>query len=187
VDVRIVAATNKDLKHEVARGRFREDLYYRLGVFPIEVPALRDRREDIGMLARHLLGRIAEKLAIPAPTLKRKHVKELETYAWPGNVRELENAIERALIARRGEHLDFSIGQGGLAGTPDAPPSLPDSSEDVLTADEVRQLERQNIITALRKCGWRIRGEDGAASMLGMKPTTLSSKMKAMHIKREGE
>jgi transcriptional regulator with GAF, ATPase, and Fis domain len=185
VDVRIIAATNKDLKREVREGRFREDLYYRLGVFPIEVPALRDRREDIGMLAGHFLGSIAERLSIPAPTLKRKHVKELETYAWPGNVRELENAIERALITRQGDHLDFSIGHTGFGGVPEAVPSPTSSSEETLTAGELRALERQNIITALEKCGWKIRGADGAANLLGMKPTTLSSRMKAMRIRRE--
>ena len=186
VDVRIIAATNRDLRREVSEGRFREDLYYRLGVFPIEVPALRDRRDDIGMLASHFFGRIAERLSIPTPILKKKHVRSLESYAWPGNVRELENAIERALITRQGDHLNFSIGHAGSIGAPVIPPSAPSSSEEVLTAEELRTFERQNIIAALEKCDWKIRGTSGAANLLGMKPTTLASKMKTMHIRREG-
>ena len=188
VDVRIIAATNRDLGREVEEGRFREDLYYRLGVFPIEVPALRHRRDDIGLLASHFVERIADRLSIAVPTLKKKHVHQLESYDWPGNVRELENTIERALITRRGNQLDFSSNQTGLSMIPVArthPASSGEEAEDILTVDDLRMLERRNIILALEKCGWKIGGSDGAASLLGMKPTTLSSKIKTMNIRRD--
>jgi transcriptional regulator with GAF, ATPase, and Fis domain len=187
VDVRIIAATNRDLKQEVSEGRFREDLFYRLGVFPIEVPALRDRRDDIGILADHLVRRIAEKFSIQPPPLKKKHVRELESYDWPGNIRELENAIERALIAGHGELQGFGISPTGTALAPKREAnsiSAEEDSGDILTADEMKALERRNILSALVKCGWKIGGSSGAAALLNMKPTTLSSKMKALAIRR---
>lgn len=187
VDVRIIAATNRDLRREVDEGRFREDLYYRLGVFPLDIPALRYRRGDIGLLASHFVERIARKFSIPVPVLKRKHVSQLESYDWPGNVRELENAIERALITRRGNQLDFSAGRAGYFTIPSPisdSTSPEEETENILTVDELKKLERRNIILALEKCGWKIGGRDGAASLLGMKPTTLSSKIKTMNIRR---
>lgn len=187
VDVRIIAATNRDLRREVDEGRFREDLYYRLSVFPIDIPALRHRRGDIGLLASHFVERIAERLSIPVPALKKKHVNQLESYDWPGNIRELENAIERALITQRGNQLDFNSSLGTLNNPVAARisrPKLQEGEQEPLTADEMKAFERQNIISALTICGWKIRGKDGAAAMLGIKPTTLSSKMKAMGISR---
>ncbi len=187
VDVRIIAATNRDLRAEVERGRFREDLYYRLSVFPIEVPPLAARRGDIGLLAAHFLRQIAARFSIPEPRLKRRHVRDLEAYDWPGNVRELENVIERALITRRGDQLSFNLtpGQPGGPGAAASRTPIPaGKQQDILSATEVRAFERENTVAALEACGWKIGGEDGAASLLGIRPTTLSSKMKVMGIQR---
>lgn len=187
VDVRIIAATNRDLHSEVTRGRFRADLYYRMSVFPIETPPLREHREDIGLLAAYFVQHIASRLSVPQPRLKKKHVQELETYDWPGNVRELQNVIERSLIAQRGARFSFELASGQVSarsvtqGQRSQP--CPDP-EPILTAREVRQFERDNIIAALRVCSWKIGGTDGAAALLAMKPTTLSSRIKALGIVR---
>jgi transcriptional regulator with GAF, ATPase, and Fis domain len=189
VDVRIIAATNRDLKDEVAKGRFREDLFFRLSVFPIEVPPLRQRRSDIGLLAAHFIYHIAHRLSIKPPSLKEKHVKQLEAYDWPGNVRELENVIERALITGRGNHLNFDLGLSSIPNHQKPAQAsrsmLPRGDDDVLTADQIKTIERDNIITALKLCRWKISGQDGAALLLGIKPTTLSSKIKSMNIVRQ--
>jgi DNA-binding NtrC family response regulator len=132
----------------------------------------------------HFLERIAGKLSIEAPVLKERHVKELQAYDWPGNVRELENAVERALIMRMGNQLDFRTWQGGEALSAVATVSTQSSPEEILTADDLRVLERDNIIRALRRSEGRIRGNDGAAALLGLKPTTLSSKIKTLKIRR---
>lgn len=187
VDVRVIAATNRDLEDEVRRGKFREDLYYRLGVFPIEVPPLRQRRDDIGLLADHFVNRIAERLSIQKPDLKKKHVRQLEQYDWPGNIRELENVIERALITRRGAQLEFGLARENTSGASAATTSEllnHEQSAEILSADEIKEFERLNIVAALNKCDWKIGGSDGAAALLGVKPTTLSSRIKAMNIKR---
>jgi len=187
VDVRIIVATNRDLKVEVEQGRFREDLYYRLSVFPIEIPSLAERRGDVGLLAAHFLKRIAARFSIPEPLLKKRHVRELENYDWPGNVRELENVIERALITRRGDQLSFNLVPGDSAG----PMALTSGTQisfsspgDILTDKDMKAFEHQNIINALEACRWKLGGDDGAAVLLGIRPTTLSSRMKAMGIRR---
>ncbi len=187
VDVRIIAATNRDLHAEVTRGRFRADLYYRLSVFPIETPPLREHREDIGLLTAYFVQHIASRLSVAQPRLKKRHVHELEAYDWPGNVRELENVIERALISQRGARLSFELASTNPSSKtvkrrPDSRPLS--GSEKILTAGEIRQFERDNIVAGLRACSWKISGTEGAAALLGMKPTTLSSKIKAMGIIR---
>ncbi len=189
VDVRIIAATNRDLRAEIERGRFREDLFYRLSVFPIQVPPLREHREDIGLLAAHFLRGIAARLKVPEPRLKQKHVSELEAYDWPGNARELENVIERALITRQGDRLAFDLQphsnrQGTQATAAHAETSTAQAARAVLTAEEMQALERANLIAALEACHWKIGGPEGAAALLGTKPTTLSSKLKALRIHR---
>jgi transcriptional regulator with GAF, ATPase, and Fis domain len=189
VDVRVLAATNRVLKKEMAAGRFREDLYYRLNVVPITVAPLRERREDIPLLAIHFLDHAAQRLHLRRPRLTRDHVRELQQYDWPGNVRELQNVIERAVImARRHGRLRFDLaGEEPRAPAPAAPPpsrqegSLP---EGVLPDTEVRQLESENILAALRQAGGRIRGPGGAAELLGLKPTTLASRIKALRIRK---
>ena len=185
VNVRIVAATNRDLLTESKAGRFRQDLYYRLSVFPIEIPPLRDRREDIGPLTEYFVEHSSTRLGVPRPTLTKSHLRYLEQYAWPGNVRELQNVIERAVILSRGGRLQFDLGGA-------AAPSLPARKTDVgspqtpddLTLDDIKRMERDVIVGALEQSDWQVHGEDGAAGRLGLKPTTLSSKMKKMGIQK---
>jgi len=181
-----LAATNRVLKKEMVAGRFHEDLYYRLHVVPITVPPLRERREDIPLLAAHFLDHASARLHLRRPRLTRAHVRELEQYDWPGNIRELENVIERAVImARRHGRLRFDLaGEGPRASPPAAPPAGQEGSRPrvVLPAAEVRRLERENILAALRQSGGRIRGPGGAAELLGLKPTTLASRIKTLGI-----
>jgi transcriptional regulator with GAF, ATPase, and Fis domain len=183
VDVRIIAATNRDLAQEVQTARFREDLYYRLNVFPIQVPPLRERTEDIPLLAEHFLARASRKLERRA-RFAEEDLGELQRYAWPGNIRELQNVIERAVITARGGRLRLDLpGPGADAATgravsadPQAPP--------ILTEEAIRDLERKNLLAALERSGGRIYGAGGAAEMLGMKPTTLSSRIERLGLKR---
>jgi transcriptional regulator with GAF, ATPase, and Fis domain len=188
VDVRILAATNRVLKKEMAAGRFREDLYYRLHVVPVTVAPLRERREDIPLLAAHFLDHASARLHLRRPRLTRGHVRELEQYNWPGNIRELENVIERAVImARRHGRLRFDLtGEGPRASPSAAPPAGQEGSRPkvVLADAEVRRLERENILAALRQSGGRIRGPGGAAELLGLKPTTLSSRIKTLGVRK---
>jgi transcriptional regulator with GAF, ATPase, and Fis domain len=188
VDVRLLAATNRVLKKEMAAGRFREDLYYRLHVVPITVAPLRERREDIPLLAAHFLNHACGRLHLRRPRLTRGHMRELEQYDWPGNIRELENVIERAVImARRHGRLRFDLaGEGPRASPPAAPPAGQEGSrpKGVLPDAEVRRLERENILAALRQSGGRIRGPGGAAELLGLKPTTLASRIKTLGVRK---
>jgi transcriptional regulator with GAF, ATPase, and Fis domain len=188
-DVRIIAATNRDLKKEVAEGRFREDLYYRLNVFPIQVMPLRERREDVPLLAQHFIKLSARDLGCPKPRLTRAGTIQLVTYDWPGNIRELRNVIERAVILARGGALEFDLPAGPGAGVR-ALTALPEEKEsagrEFLTEAELQQRERENILAVLKKSDWKIKGADGAAELLGVKPTTLLSRMKKMGLKRPG-
>ncbi len=189
VDVRIVAATNKRLPALIAAGRFREDLFYRLNVFPIELPPLRERPEDIAPLAAHIAAAAAQRLTRPAPRLTPDDLRELKAYAWPGNVRELQSAIERALIMSDGARLRLELPreqqEEGLAGSPvSAPVNVQDGP--VMTEAEVLELQRRNIESALVRCGWKIYGRSGAAQLMGLKPTTLIERMRRMGIRRPG-
>jgi DNA-binding NtrC family response regulator len=181
-DVRIVAATNRDLKKEVAAGRFREDLYYRLNVFPIKVAPLRDRKEDVPLLATHFIDISVKELECPRPRLTRAGIETLQNYDWPGNIRELRNVIERAAIFAQGGVLDFD-----LPGTAvDLNSFVLEDVEEVeyLTDAEMRRRERENLFAVLQKTGWKIKGVDGAAELLGLKPTTLISRIEKMGLKR---
>ncbi len=187
VDVRIIAATNRDLRQEVESGRFRKDLYYRLNVYPIEIPPLRSRKEDIPLLASHLLDLAARKFNCGQLGLTQAHAVTLQGYDWPGNVRELQNMIERAVITSRGNALQFDL--------PDLEPppeSLPPSATnpkttfvmEVISEAEKPQRERENILAALRRSHWKVGGPGGAAELLGVKPTTLHSRIKKMDLKK---
>ncbi len=185
-NVRIVAATNRDLKKAVAAGRFREDLYYRLHVFPIQVAPLRERRDDIPLLAKHFVELSVRELRCSKPRLTRAGVVQLQNYDWPGNVRELRNVIERAVILARGGPLQFD-----LPVSPAVPAAASGrttlqrtSGVKFLTETEMLRHERENLLAALDQAGWRIKGDDGAAELLGVKPTTLLSRMKKMGLKR---
>ena len=185
VDVRILAATNRDLKKEVEAGRFRQDLFYRLNVFPIQVPPLRERKEDIPLLAAHFLEQAARRLGLPLPRFTEAQGRMLQAYDWPGNVRELQNATERALILAQKGRLQFDLPQSELNPVVPAPtPKANGHPATVLTEIEMRQLEKDNIAAALAKADWRIHGEGGAAELLGLKPTTLISRVKKLGLKR---
>ena len=185
-DVRIVAATNQDLKKEVAARRFREDLYYRLNVFPLKVAALRERKEDIPLLATHFVELLAKELGCPKPRLTRAGIETLQGCDWPGNIRELRNVIERAVIFARGEALDFDLPlTGSSVGLTSFGPRNGDQAEpEFLTESELRRRERENLFAVLQKADWRIKGVDGAAELLGVKPTTLSSRIEKMGLRR---
>ena len=185
-DVRIVAATNRNLKEEVLAKRFREDLYYRLNVFPIEVPPLRHRTEDIPSLANRFLNQAASKLNRPLPQFTKANMLELKAYDWPGNVRELQNVIERAVITSRSGKLAFNLTQEKLNnGRRDKAERrrASDDAQPVLTEEEMKQRDRENLLNALHQSGWKITGDGGASEILGMKPTTLHSKIKKLGLK----
>ena len=184
VDVRVIAATNRDLREEVAARRFREDLYYRLNVFPIESRPLRERREDIPILAAHLLEGARAKLGAGPLTLTEGDVQRLLAYDWPGNVRELENAIERAAILAQGGRLRIDLPGRRPSGPAAASPTLSTVQVgELLSESERRTRDRANIEAALAACGGRVFGKDGAAALLGIKPTTLASRIKTMRAR----
>jgi transcriptional regulator with GAF, ATPase, and Fis domain len=185
-DVRIIAATNRDLKKEVAAGRFREDLYYRLNVFPVQVAPLRDRREDVSPLAQHFIKLSTKELGCPKPRLTRAGIAQLESYDWPGNIRELRNVIERAVILARGGAMEFDLpNNASVSPSPSNKPRLDEeTARDFLTEAEMQQRERENLLAVLGKTNWKIKGPDGAAELLGIKPTTLLSRIKVMGLKR---
>jgi transcriptional regulator with GAF, ATPase, and Fis domain len=180
VDVRVIAATNRDLKQEVQRGRFREDLYFRLNVFPVESVPLRERREDIPLLAQHFLTGKALKSEL---RLSEGDARKLSRYDWPGNVRELQNVIERAAILAQNGRLRIDLPDGpGAPPTPTAARAKPDSRPKVMTSTEMRAHERANIEAALLACAGKVFGAGGAAEMLDIRPTTLASRIKALGI-----
>ena len=186
-NVRIIGATNRDLKKEVAAGRFREDLYYRLNVFPIQVAPLRERREDISLLAQHFVQLTARDLATAKPRLTKAGIIQLRAYDWPGNIRELRNVIERAVILARGGPLQFDLPAADSKLPPPLEASTPPGPTDApecLTDYEIRQRERDNLLTVLKKAGWRLKGPGGAAELLGLKPSTLRSRIKAHNLRR---
>jgi DNA-binding NtrC family response regulator len=186
-DVRIIAATKRDLKQEVAAGRFREDLYYRLNVFPVLASPLRERREDIPLLARYFVEMLVKELKCPKPRLTEAGVARLQSYDWPGNIRELRNVIERAIIVARGRPLEFDLPTAMVA--PEFAPPRFETSETsqsgFLTEPEIQRRERENLRAVLNKTGWKIKGADGAAELMGVKPTTLISRIKKLGLKRE--
>jgi transcriptional regulator with GAF, ATPase, and Fis domain len=186
VDVRILAATNRDLTQEVSHGRFRQDLYYRLSVFPIQLPALRERLEDIPDLTKHFVKMASARMGIPATLVGRQHLEALRRYWWPGNIRELQNVIERAVILARGGPLrpDAALPADVSESAVKPRDRAADTAGSFVTDREFRKRERQNLIAALVEAGWKVYGRDGAAALLGVKPTTLVSRMRALGIER---
>jgi transcriptional regulator with GAF, ATPase, and Fis domain len=188
VNVRLIAATNQDLAACMEHGRFRTDLYYRLSVFPIRLPPLRERRDDIPVLVRHFVRRFAERLHKPAPNVASGAMAQLIAYDWPGNVRELQNVVERAVILVRGTTI-----QRNLLAVEHLPPNPPPSiahhedhhvSRPPASLVSFSEAERTAILRALETTGWRISGPNGAADVLGLRPTTLHAKMKKLRIQR---
>jgi len=185
--VRLIVATNRDLLAEAKTGRFRLDLYYRLSVFPIEVPPLRERLEDIGILAEHFIKQSARRLGVARPRLNKHHLQELQSYDWPGNVRELQNVIERAIILSRGRQLQFELPPRAsrIVPVPDRQLASDVEENGELSLDELVIRERVIVSRALERSHWKIYGADGAAALLKIKPTTLVSKMKRLGVRRE--
>ena len=170
VNARVIAATNRNLEEAIRKGEFREDLYYRLNVFPIEVPPLRERREDIPLLVKHFVKKFAAKTGRPVKETSQKVMNRLIEYDWPGNVRELENIIERAVILSR---------DGRITAGEWLPQQNPEKSNTIVTLAEN---ERQHILRALKATNWHVSGEKGAAKLLDMKRTTLEARMKKLGI-----
>lgn len=184
VDVRLVAATNRNLEQEVAEGRFRSDLYYRLNVFPIHIPPLRERRSDIPLLARHFLAHFRRKLAKPFKGITAASMARLEHYDWPGNIRELQNVLERACVLATGPIVEIgdSLGpEDRLGGGPDG--AATERAESVVTLEEH---ERLQIRRALSAAGGRVHGDGGAAALLHLNPSTLRSRMQKLGITKSG-
>jgi transcriptional regulator with GAF, ATPase, and Fis domain len=175
VDVRVIAATNRDLGEAVATGRFRADLYYRLHVFPVRVPPLRERKEDILRLAGHFVSRYAARFGRRIETISDRASRALLTHSWPGNVRELENVIQRAVILTRGSELELPDW------TPTPPARMTSRDGGVQTLEVV---QRNHIVSVLEITRWRVSGPRGAAKLLGLKPTTLAARMKKLGISR---
>ncbi len=185
VNVRVVAATNRDLGAEVAAGRFREDLFYRLSVFPVEVPPLRDRKEDIAPLTKHFLDRICRELGRDTLNITRLQLTNLQQQSWPGNIRELKNVIERAVILSTGKRLRLDLALQTDQRPEAVSNSAPEESNAYLTEEEFRQTEKANMTAALRHADWRVWGPDGAANLMGIKPSTFSYRMKVLGIDKE--
>lgn len=183
INVRVIAATNRDLKREVEAHRFRQDLFYRLSVFPIEVPPLRERRDDIQPLVAHFVQQSARRLNCPTPKVTQAALDQLIAYDWPGNVRELQNAVERAVILAAGGQLRIELTE---AKTPASHTrARPPIQSGLLTRDELKRHERESIAAALDQSGGKVSGPGGAAELLGMKPTTLASRIQALGLKRK--
>ncbi|RAK64692.1 sigma-54-dependent Fis family transcriptional regulator [Hymenobacter edaphi] len=178
-DVRVIAATNRVLEEEVAAGRFRADLYYRLDVFPIHLPALRERPEDIEPLVRHFLERFTKKLGKPVRGLRSRDLKGLQRYPWPGNIRELEHVVERAVIASSGPFLEFA----GFTAAP--APATTAAAPTGGPLKTLRDQERDHILHALQHTGGRVSGPQGAAVLLDINAKTLEARMKKLGIRRE--
>ena len=179
VNVRVIAATNRELRAEVDAGRFRLDLFYRLGVFPIHVPALRDRRADIAALTTQFIRSAGQRLNRGVPKVPQREMAKLLAYDWPGNIRELQHVVERAVI----------LAPGGGAVQFDLTPSAEHADRDTpdrpfRTESEWRRLERENLLAALKACGGKVAGPQGAAALLGLNPHTLTSRLRAFGLKK---
>jgi transcriptional regulator with GAF, ATPase, and Fis domain len=192
VDVRVLAATNRDLQSMVERAEFRGDLYFRLNVFPIRIPPLRDRGDDVVLLAERIVEKLAREFGSTVEPLSETDRVALRSYAWPGNVRELRNVLERAMITSGGTgrlHLERALpevsepapsGESRMARSE----GIGTSSADILTARGLKELERNNLVRALERAEWRVGGDNGAARLLGMNASTLKSRMKALRVRR---
>ncbi len=182
VDVRVIAATNRNLEREIVAGRFREDLFYRLSVFPVEVPPLRERHEDIVPLAQHFLEQTCKDFGREVLKLTKAQADLLERYAWPGNIRELKNVIERAVILSPGKQLRLDLSMPEAAEQSTAADAVPAADDRILTEAEVRDFLRRNVERALERAGGRVSGKGGAAELLGVRPTTLADRIRAYGI-----
>jgi formate hydrogenlyase transcriptional activator len=183
VNVRVIAASNRDLKKEVDESRFRADLFYRLSVFPIEVPPLRERREDVAPLVAHFVRQSARRMNRPEPLVSSAVLDQLASYSWPGNVRELQNTVERAIILWREGPLTFDL-PATRRSENNTPEAKSGTKVAPLTRDQLKRQEREAIVNALNQTNGKISGPGGAAELLGMKPSTLSSRISSLGINR---
>jgi transcriptional regulator with GAF, ATPase, and Fis domain len=186
VDVRVIAATNRNLEELMVAGKFREDLFYRLSVFPIEVPPLRDRPEDVLQLAQLFVESICNDFGRAPLKLTRSQAAVINAYDWPGNVRELKNVIERAVILSKGSKLRLDLSMpANHSALPGSKESHDWKNEDqILTDKQMRELQKRNFIAALKATNWKVSGKDGTAELLGVRPTTLYDRMKAFNIRK---
>ncbi len=186
VDVRVIAATNRNLEELVVAGTFREDLFYRLSVFPIEVPPLRKRREDVIQLAQHFLQQTCQDFGRKEMKLTRGQADQIQNYDWPGNVRELKNVIERAVILSKGKtlRLDLSLPENAQSVSMPGDTGHSSNEEMVFTEKQMKSMQKKNILLALKASNWRVSGSHGAAELLDVKPTTLADRMKMFGIKK---
>ena len=173
VDVRVIAATHRNLERRIIEDAFRQDLYYRLNVFPIEVPPLRDRVEDIPLLVWRFVDEFSKSFGKRIDAISRDNMDALKRYAWPGNIRELRNVVERAMIVTSGHNLTIPI------------PALPSSA--LRRSVKLADVEKEHVLSVVEGCRWRIRGVDGAAERLGLRPTTLETRMAKLGIKRPSQ
>jgi len=189
VDVRVIAATNKDLEEAVETGKFREDLYYRLSVFPVQVPPLRRRGDDVIQLAVHFLEQDCREFGRPCPGFTQSQVDAMRRYDWPGNIRELKNVIERAVILSKGDTLQLDIAGADDSRVLPLLPVVPEASGKLVernfyTEKELKLQQRDNMRRALEFADWRISGKGGAAELLGLKPSTLTDRMRSFGLRK---
>ncbi len=184
VDVRVIAATNRDLKKSIVDGEFREDLFYRLSVFPIDVPPLRERENDILQLAQHFLEQTCLDFSREVLTLTKSQADNLRSYNWPGNVRELKNVIERAVILSKGKVLRLDLSMPDLLTDFDLAKETEIHEDAVMSEKQMRDFQRKNLKKALELTNWKVSGTGGAAELLGIRPTTLSDRIKAFKFKK---
>jgi len=192
VDVRVIAATNRNLSEAAQRGRFRSDLYYRLNVYPIEIPPLRERKQDIGLLAEVFLGEASRRLGRGFGRIPRQVIEALQEYGWPGNVRELENVISRAAVTSIGKVIQLPDGWNtadssinlSIRTRSDGPAPSSPPRENYEREATLGELEKVHILEVLHRTNWRIEGPKGAALILGLHPNTLRSRMHKLSIQK---
>jgi PAS domain S-box-containing protein len=184
VDVRVIAATNRNLEQLIVDGEFREDLFYRLSVFPVEVPPLRERGDDVVQLAQHFLEQTCKDFGRETLTLTRAHTASLKAYGWPGNIRELKNVIERAVILSPGNVLRLDLSLPDRPFEEDIAVAETPRKDDVLSEQEMREFQKANTLKALEQAHWKVSGRGGAAELLGVRPTTLADRIRTYKIKR---
>jgi transcriptional regulator with GAF, ATPase, and Fis domain len=184
VDVRVIAATNRDLERLVIAGEFREDLFYRLSVFPIEVPPLRDRAEDVVQLAQHFLEQACADFGRKPMKLTQRQVSTIKEYNWPGNIRELKSVIERAVILSQGSVLRLDQALPNIATQTDGnlAPESESGEPNILNEKAMKALQKKNLLAALKQTNWRVSGKQGAAELLGVRPTTLADRIRTLGI-----
>lgn len=187
-DVRVIAATNRNLEQLIINGEFREDLFYRLSVFPIEVPPLRKRQEDVVQLAQHFLQQTCNDFGRKPMTLTHRQAAIIKQYEWPGNVRELKNVIERAVILSQGNvlRLDLSLPTIPVSNDGAATVIAGQDEHAILTEKAMKELQKKNLLAALKQTNWRVSGKEGAAELLGVRPTTLTDRIKTLGINKPG-